>query len=176
MRIPIIKKEHIATQRLVLKPFTDKDTEDIVALLVDPVITRTFMVPLYETRAKYEELAKKLIAFSQPEDTIHFDYGIYLENKLIGFIDDCGIEEDVIEIGYVIDPAYHGNGYATEAVKAVLPELREMGFKKVQAGYFEENPASCRVMLKCGMHRIDEEDMEEYRGKIHRCLYCETEL
>ena len=42
-----------------------------------------------------------------------------------------------------------GHGYATEAVRAVLEELRDMGFRRVTAGYFEGNEASHRVMEKC---------------------------
>ena len=176
MPIPIHEKELIQTERLTLHPLTENDVDALVGLLTDPVITKTFMVPLYETRAEYEDLARKLISFSAIEDTVHLTVGVYLADRLIGFINDCGIEEDSIEIGYVIDSSLHGHGYATEAVKAILPELRDMGFKKVEAGYFEENPASRRVMEKCGMHATEEEDSGEYRGQIHRCLYCAIEF
>ena len=40
----------------------------------------------------------------------------------------------------------------------------------VKAGAFEENLASMRVMEKSGMHRIQQEDTIEYRGKVHRCF------
>lgn len=176
MNTPIRKKELIKAERLTLRPMTEKDTDALVSLLRDPVITKTFMVPLYETRAEYEALAAKLIEFSRPEDTVHLQYAVCLGERLIGFVNDCGIEEDSIEIGYVIDPVFHGHGYATEAVKAILPELREMGFRRVEAGYFEENPASLRVMEKCGMHRTGKAETGEYRGQTHRCLYCEIEL
>ena len=51
------------------------------------------------------------------------------------FINDCGIKGEEIEIGYVIHPDHQGHGYATEAVRAIICELREMGFRKVIAGY-----------------------------------------
>ncbi len=76
------------------------------------------------------------------EDTAHLEYGVYLDNRMIGFVNDCGTEGDAIEIGYVIHTQCQGYGYATEAVKAVLKELQEMGFQKVKAGFFEENTAS----------------------------------
>lgn len=180
MGIAIKKKDMVRTERLILKPFSDSDTDIIAALLADPEITRTFMVPSYETREEYAALAEKLIAFSAPEDTVHFICGIYLpaeepysQDTLIGFIDDCGIDGDTVEIGYVINPVHKGQGYASEAVSAAIEELRDMGFKTVKAGYFEGNNASRRVMEKCGMHRTDEQNSEEYRGEIHRCFYCE---
>lgn len=173
MNIPITKKSMIKTQRLTLKPFTEHDAVYITDMLTNPEITRTFMVPSYETQEEYAELSGKLIALSSIEDTAHLEYGIFLGDTPIGFINDCGIKDDTIEIGYVVHPDYKGNGYASEATAAVLNELREMGFKTVKAGYFEENQASRRVMEKCGMHGTDEEDSYNYRGKTHRCLYCE---
>ena len=43
---------------------------------------------------------------------------------------------------YVIDPAFKGRGFATEAVNAVINELHEMGFKKVVAGFLKEISAA----------------------------------
>ena len=176
MNLPIIKKPLIRTERLTIKPYAPSDTERLAALLTNRVITETFMVPEFETLGHPTALAAKLVAFSQPEDTKHLEYGIYSGGVLIGFINDCGIEEDEIEIGYVIHPDYKGHGYATEAVGAVINELRGMGFKKVTAGFFSENTASRRVMEKCGMVQNDEEDEEEYRGVTHKCYYCEIKL
>lgn len=93
--------------------------------------------------------------------------------SVIGFINDCGIQDNEIEIGYVIHPAYQGQGYATEAVKVIIEELREMGFQKITAGFFVENTASRRVMEKCGMKQSDFTDEEEYRGILHKCQYFE---
>lgn len=176
MNLQIKKKNRIKTERLVIKPYTNEDIDDLVELLTNSEITKTFMVPDFKTRDKAVELAKKLVGFSQIDDTNHLEYGIYLAGKLIGFINDCGFENNEIEIGYVVHPDYKGQGYATESVKAVIEDLRDMGFKKVIAGFFEENVASRRVMEKCGMKLNNETDEEEYRGVVHKCLYCELEL
>lgn len=172
MKLPIQKKAGIETERLVLKPYTEQDVDGLIELLTNPEVTRTFMVPDTDLPGM-KKLAEKLVEFSQPEDTEHLEYGVYLDGKIIGFVNDCGAEEDAIEIGYVIHPRCQGHGYATEAVRAVLAELREMGFKKVAAEYFAENTASLRVMEKCGMRQTDRTDEEEYRGRRHSCRYCE---
>ena len=91
----------------------------------------------------------------------------------MGFVNDCGMEDNEIEIGYVIHPDYQGHGYATEAVRAILSEPREMGFHKVSAGHFAENTASRCVMEKCGMQRSKVTTEEEYRGKHYVCYYYE---
>lgn len=173
MELPIKKKAQIKTERLILKPYSEQDIDTFIDLLTNPEITSTFMVPELESRSRAEELVRKLIVFSQPDDTRHLEYGIYLNGKMIGFVNDCEIEDDEIEIGYVIHPQYQGRGYATEAVHAVIAELREMGFRKVTAGYFSENTASLRVMEKCGMQKTTITDEEDYRGKRHICKYCE---
>lgn len=65
-------------------------------------IAKTFMVPDFETAEHTVALANKLISFSQVNDTQHPEYGIYPGGKLIGSINDCGIEENELEIGYVL--------------------------------------------------------------------------
>lgn len=176
MALPIKKKTQIKTDRLILRPYSEQDIGTLIDLLTDPAVTSTFMVPEMESKSCAEELVRKLIGFSQPDDTKHLEYGIYLNEKMIGFINDCGIEDDEIEIGYVIHPQYQGHGYATEAVQAVITELREMRFRKVTAGYFSENTASLRVMEKCGMQKTTITDEEDYQGKCHICKYCEIYL
>ena len=52
-------------------------------------------------RQELLNLVGKLIEFSKVEDMVHLEYGIYLNDMLIGFVNDCGIEADEIEIGYV---------------------------------------------------------------------------
>lgn len=172
----IIKKERITTERLTLRPYRQEDRARLAEMLQDPEITATFMVPDYPEKAQYDALADKLIAFSRCEDTAHLEYGVYLDGHLIGFVNDCGYDDDAIELGYVIDPAYKGHGYAAEAVRAVIGELRGMGFRKVLAGYFEGNTASRRVMEKCGMRPTGDTEEEEYRGKLFKCYMCEMTL
>lgn len=168
------KKASIRTQRLTLQVISKEDTEQLVQLLTNHEITKTFMVPDFKTPEQVTALAETFISFSQIEDVEHLAYGIYTDDRLIGFINDCSMENDTIEIGYVIHPDYQGKGYATEAVHAMIEELLKMGFCKVKAGYFEENVASRRVMEKCGMKQLSYTDEIEYRGIVHKCFYYET--
>jgi len=56
------------------------------------------------------------------------------------------------EIGYWIGTKYWGNGYATEAARAMLGyAFTELGLHRVQARHFIRNPASGRVLQKLGM-------------------------
>ena len=62
-----------------------------------------------------------------------------------GFNDDGSVE-----IGYGIDEAYQGQGYATEAVNAaVMWALQQPGVTRVDAETESDNKASQRVLEKC---------------------------
>lgn len=59
---------------------------------------------------------------------------------------------DACEIGYVLSPKYWGQGYMSEAMKAVTEYLlKEAGFNRVIARHDVANPASGKVMQKAGL-------------------------
>jgi RimJ/RimL family protein N-acetyltransferase len=65
----------------------------------------------------------------------------------------CGVDprEGGPEIGYWLGTAYWGQGYATEAVRAVIDyAFDDLEHEALQAGARVTNPASRRVLEKCG--------------------------
>ena len=66
-------------------------------------------------------------------------------------------------LGFYIKKGHRGQGYMTEAVKAVKEDLFSQGVSQVPAGVFPRNEASKRVVLKCGFN-FDElyEDFLEF--------------
>ena len=127
------------------------------------------MLPDFGKKEDATPLFRRLMALSQ--DETHFVRGIWAEGQLVGFLNDVEIENGTIELGYVIHPAHHGKGYATEALRLAIRALFHRGFREVTAGAFAENPASLRVMEKAGMVRLSKTDKIEYRGKVHQCIY-----
>ena len=62
---------------------------------------------------------------------------------------------DEREVGYVLNPAYWGNGYIPEAVDAVVYHaLFEMGVDVVWCGHYDFNDNSRRVIEKCGFRPV----------------------
>lgn len=61
-------------------------------------------------------------------------------------------EEDVLEIGYWVGRKFWGRGIAGKAVALILDIIRNEcpDETEVLAQYMEENPASGRVLEKCG--------------------------
>ena len=107
------------------------------------------------------------------ENCTRLVYGIYLENELVGFMNDVEMDEGWVELGYVISPAHKNCGFATEALSALIDEAFRLGFSRVKTGAFSENAASMRVMEKCGMKKSSETEKIEYRGATHDCVYYE---
>lgn len=154
--------------RVKLRPFEEQDAPAATGIFRDDTVKKTYMFPDLT-----EETARKL--FDRMLEISHMDgrfiRGIYLQNELIGFINDPEITDDTIELGWVVHPDYHNRGYATEAVCLAIEELFSKGFQEITAGAFEENPASLRVMEKSGMHKIEKTEEIDYRGKVHHCIF-----
>jgi RimJ/RimL family protein N-acetyltransferase len=72
------------------------------------------------------------------------------DNAIIGA---CGLvnQDGTPELGYWLGAPYWGKGYATEAVHAVIDyAFADLGHEALQAGARVTNPASRRVLEKCG--------------------------
>ena len=75
-------------------------------------------------------------------------------DKMIG---TCGftsfdLPHDSAEIGYVLNPDYHGKGYGTEAARRVVEfGFSELSLHRIEAKFMKENTASLHVMEKLGM-------------------------
>ena len=154
--------------RVKLRPFEEQDAPAATGIFRDDTVKKTYMFPdLTEETAR--KLFDRMLEISHMDD--RFIRGIYLQNELIGFINDPEITDDTIELGWVVHPDYHNRGYATEAVCLAIEELFSKGFQEITAGAFEENPASLRVMEKSGMHKIEKTEEIDYRGKVHHCIF-----
>ena len=159
----------LKTERLSIHPFDVKDQATMIRLLTDRKIKDTYMIPDFDCEEKVIRLFLRFMDLSNDDSRVAA--GIYLDEQLIGFLNDTGIEGTSIELGYVIDPAFHNQGYMTEALKAVINHLLQQGFEQIITGAFVRNPASVRVMGKCGMVKMDKVDSIEYRGKTEPCVY-----
>lgn len=168
-----MSKKVLYTERLTLRQFEEKDKADVFTLLFDEKIKKTYMIPDFNSEQEAEPLFKRIVENSKSDE--HFEYAICLNNKAIGFINDCSIKDGEIEIGYVINANYHGQGYMSEALKVAIEELFRIGYKRVVAGYFVENIASRRVMEKCGMFPLKKEEDVVYKGVERHCKFCAIE-
>ena len=69
------------------------------------------------------------------------------------------------ELGWVLDPARTGHGYATEAARELLRHcFEDLGVHRVVATCFLDNDTSSRLMARLGMRR----ELHAVRDSLHR--------
>src|SRR5579872_6412739 len=151
------KPIRIETDRLILRDFVPGDLKALHEYAIHPKVWRfTSSGPnrLVQTRSWLKMVQK----FSRKKPRKNFDFAIILksENRLIG---DCGIHigstaKREAGMAYGLNPKYWGQGYATEASKALV----EFGFLKLKlhriwAWCDVRNTASTKVLRKAGMIR-----------------------
>ena len=163
------RAQQLVTKRLVLKPLEEEDRRAVIAMCKSTEVKQTYMLPDLETEDRANGFFEKLMELGRSQE--HFFYGIYAGGTFAGWVNDCGGDGNCVEFGYAVAPAYWGKGYAGEAAEACIAELFRIGYSRVEAGYFEENSASRRVMEKCGMRPVGKTEEIPYRGKKHICLY-----
>lgn len=136
----------IVTKRLRLKPLAISDAPSAFAWQSDPEVNRFMSYPLFRNI----EQTEKWISSIGEEERI---FGIFLiDGNLIGAcgIKKCGNSDDW-EVGYNLRRTVWGNGYATEAVRAMVDWAHgEFGARVFTAKYATENLRSGRVLEKCG--------------------------
>ena len=137
----------IETERMILRPLTVDDANDVFEWVGDPIVNRYMPYSLYQN----VEQVKAWIQSIKPEDH-EFGFELKSTGKVIGagsvHLDP---ERNAYELGYNLNRAYWGAGYATEAAKAMIQWAHEViGVHDFVANHANANVASGRVILKCG--------------------------
>jgi RimJ/RimL family protein N-acetyltransferase len=139
--IPVLE-----TERLTLRAPRPEDAEALALLANDRRIAEnTARIPFPYGIADAEQFVAS-VNRQEGEAT----FAIIWAGRLIGA---CGVDprETVPEIGYWLGVPYWGNGYATEAVRAVIDHaFGDLENESLQAGARVSNPVSRRVLEKCG--------------------------
>ncbi len=154
---------------VALRNILPSDRERMLDILTSEKVNKTYMIPDFPEREAAIPLFQRLMDMSQSGSK--YVRAIDLDGGLIGFVNQVDLENQTIELGYVIHPDFHGMGYMTQALKLAIAEMFEKGYTQVITGAFSTNAASLRVMEKSGMERLEKTDEIEYRGQVHTCIY-----
>lgn len=152
-----IQAPRIETQRLLLKALEIRDTQAMYAYRSDPAVTR-----YHSWRpASEEEVAAFIRKINETGFNVvgsWFQLGIYLKGnqELIG---DLGVHflppgNRQTEIGFTIRPIQQRQGYAAEAVEALVSYLFKTLCKhRITASVDPKNTASLALLEKIGMRK-----------------------
>lgn len=153
------------TERILLRPWHDDDAEALYKYASDPEVGPRAGWPPHKSVEESLEIIRTLF---------HSDHIWAIELKkscepigCIGYYthgeSNIDIGENDAETGYWIARPYWNNGICTEALQLIIDYcFNVMGFNTIWADYFPENPASGRVMEKCGFRDT---------GLINRCSH-----
>lgn len=98
-----------------------------------------------------------------------YRWGIERDGELIGVIDVVEANDECATLGYVLSHEYWNKGYMTETLAAVIEHLFSCGFAAVAAEHHVDNPASGRVMEKCGMRFVGMRKTQRKFGSDELC-------
>jgi len=160
----------IETERLTLRKMREEDAEAFLDIFSDPIAMQYFGGVIFD-RARMDEWVRSNLEHDRKFGFSLLSVILKESGEVIG---DCGLETDEIDgetivgIGFDFRRSFWGNGYATEAARAVLEYgFTEFGFDMISGWIDPNNGPSQRVAERIGMA------VERYviRGKKRYALY-----
>ena len=162
----------IETNRLLLRTFSESDANLIYELNLDPDVTRYTHDPIKDLGHASEILEKIII----PQYVLynHGRWAVHVRSSL-EFLGWCGLkyrsELNEIDLGYRFKKEGWGKGYATEAAWASIQYgFEKIGLQRIVARAEIDNIASWKVLEKCGMTYIGDEEVDGYPVKTYEIL------
>lgn len=148
----------LETERTILREFTEADAPAVYRFNSHPEVVR------YTGDKAVESVEQMLEFIKKYEDYGKYGYGrwavVYKDtNEVIGF---NGLKylkqwDGLADLGYRFLPEYWGKGIATETSLAVVKYGFEVLKMEKMIGFVQHgNPASAKVLEKCGMTYIGE--------------------
>jgi [ribosomal protein S5]-alanine N-acetyltransferase len=146
----------LQTARLRLRPFTDADADLLFALHSSTLVMRYWDSPPWNEPAR----ARRFIAMCRTMAEEGTGARVAIDRASDGaFVGWCSLTEWNPDyrsalLGYCLDHAMWGHGYATEAAHALLQwAFGTLDLNRVQAEADTRNVASARVLEKVGFVR-----------------------
>ena len=142
------------TERLILRPMCVGDAADMFDYAQREDVTTYLLWFPHQSISYTREYLKYIETRYDAGD--FYDWAVIerASGKMIG---TCGFTRidtpnNAGEIGYVLNPEFHGKGYGTEAASEALRfGFDVIGLHRIEAKFMEGNVASLRVMDKLGM-------------------------
>lgn len=131
----------LTTERLWIDLASDEEMRALIAGESDE-----------EMKKAYGEMLDGSIRYPQQRQWYAVWFIRLKTGETIGDLCFKGLSEDgAVEIGYGLDPAFWGKGYATEAVSAMVSWAeKQPGVTVIEAETEPDNAASQRVLEKAG--------------------------
>jgi RimJ/RimL family protein N-acetyltransferase len=145
------EKTLIQTSRLFIRLFQEQDSNDLYEYLSDPSVYR------FEPGKPISREEAKEICIRRSQGPSFWAVVLQNTQKMVGhlfFAQTEPVDFLTWELGYIFNPRFHNQGYATESSLALIHYgFLHMGIHRVVAHCNPQNIASCRVLEKIGMRK-----------------------
>lgn len=140
----------LTTPRLLLRRFTPDDTPAMWELLQDEEVN-TFLpwFPVKTLEEARQHLQERYLSQYSRAQSYHYAVCLRETGQLIGYANVSDTEAR--DLGYGFRKEFWHQGFATEAARAILEQLRRDGVPYITATHDVNNPHSGAVMRKLGM-------------------------
>lgn len=140
----------LTTPRLLLRRFTPDDAPAMWELLRDEEVN-TFLpwFPVQTLEEARQHLRERYLSQYSRAQSYHYAVCLRETGPLIGYANVSDTEAR--DLGYGFRKEFWHQGFATEAARAVVEQLRRDGVPYITATHDVNNPHSGAVMRKLGM-------------------------
>ena len=140
-------------EALYMRPLEFHDSADIPELVVAPEIAANTFVPQPYPPEAAREFVRQGRERWQNEEAYVFAIVDKSSEQFAGCMGIHPLPEHCrAEVGYWIGKPYWGRGLATSALRLLIRfGFEELKLNRIEAGHFDYNPASGRVMQKANM-------------------------
>ena len=170
VRVPVALADltwPVTTERLTLRPAEQRDALPTFAFRRLPEVAHWLTAHSTDPDAWEAGYAERIpqTLIVEKDGTVIGDLYLHVQDPWAQTEVKEQAAGTVAEIGYTFDPAYGGQGYATEAVRAELRIcFEEIGVRRVTAALFADNEPSWRLLERVGMRR----EQHARKDSLHR--------
>lgn len=143
----------LETENLILRQISPDDDHEVFEIRSNPETMRYIPRPLAETIEDAQKFILECNSSIEKNDFINWAIAKKEDNKLIGMIGFFRIQHENFrgEVGYILNPNFHGKGIMKEAIdKALKYGFENLHFHSIEAVIDPRNSASERILQKTG--------------------------
>jgi len=144
------------TERLVLRPFRPGDEADVLAYRSREDVVRYMPADQLQPRTAAAWIAERQTASQIAADNDKIVLAVEHDGRVIGdLLVKVGFLSDrQAEIGWAVNPEFHGRGFATEAARELLVlAFDDLEMHRAWAQLDPRNTASARLCERLGMRQ-----------------------
>ena len=169
------------TERILLRPWRDSDAESLFKWASDPDVGPRAGWPPHKSVEESLEVIRSIFNNDTTWAIELKESGEAIGAMGYGPSCDCALpaREGEPICGYWVAKPYWNKGICTEALSLMIDHIKETtDIQSLISGHFVDNPASGRVMEKCGFVPTGETiiDASQFMGKDHPIRVLRLEL